>query len=275
MSAYDAVAKLVVGDRVDERLQRESGAPASRAMQRADRREVAAGTVAGDRERVTASPSNSDALRGDPLQRGPAVVERRRERVLGREPVLDRHDDRARCVRERSGRSCRRRRRCRSSSRRRGSTRRPAGCRPPTAGTRAPERRRRRDRRPRIDVGSPAARTGVQHRETVARLLQLLVGRGRPPIAFTMSQSCWACGCSGTRQPISKTSLHARRPQGPMPPARGRGTRACRRSRGTRRRRADLDVATRCCRRRPYASPWSRSGSYSAVMTTAARQTRE
>ncbi len=66
---------------------------------RAHRGQVAAGAVAADGEALGIAAVLLDLLR-DELQRGVGVVDRGREPVLGREPVVDADDDRAGVVGE-------------------------------------------------------------------------------------------------------------------------------------------------------------------------------
>ncbi len=96
-----AVRELAVGGRVqvgvahgiDQQLERERQ-PRVAGAQCADGGQVPARAVAADRERPRPSADLFGVLR-DPGRRSPGVVERRREAVLGGEPVVDRADDAA------------------------------------------------------------------------------------------------------------------------------------------------------------------------------------
>jgi hypothetical protein len=88
-----------VGRRIDQQLVRDRQGAAVARRDRYDRREVAAGAVAANRE-----PRRVDAelarLPVHPCRRGDAVVDRSGKAVLGTHPVVDRDDDRTGAVAE-------------------------------------------------------------------------------------------------------------------------------------------------------------------------------
>ena len=88
-----------VGDRVDQRLHAQRDLAAQPA--RDDRGEVAAGAVARDRQPLGVGAERG-RVGGEPADRAGRVLEPGRERRLGREPVVDADDDRARRVGERA-----------------------------------------------------------------------------------------------------------------------------------------------------------------------------
>ena len=87
-----------VGRRIEEQL--EGGTARVAAESEAHgRREVAAGAVPADGD-ARGIQAETLGVREDPARRGDGVVVRGRERVLGREAVIEREDDDARAVRE-------------------------------------------------------------------------------------------------------------------------------------------------------------------------------
>jgi hypothetical protein len=96
---YDGVER-VVRHRIEEQLQRERHRVMARA--RGDHGgEVPAGAVAGNPDPVGIEVQVGSVVR-DPLRRRPRVRQPRRERMLGREAVVDRDDDHARPLGERT-----------------------------------------------------------------------------------------------------------------------------------------------------------------------------
>ena len=91
--------ELDLGDRVHEQLQLRLREPAFARVERDDRGEVAARAVAADRDAMRVG-ADLVRVRERPLVRGEAVVGRGRELRFRREPVVDRHHDRAGVIRE-------------------------------------------------------------------------------------------------------------------------------------------------------------------------------
>ena len=224
-----------------------------------------------------ASPPNSAACVAAHSQRAPAVVERRRERVLGREPVVDRHDDRARRVRELAGDAV---------------ELLDAADHPAAAVEVHDDREARLGRRP-VDAHGHAVGVAVLDRE---HRLGLAAAPSRRAGPSRRASSCDARRSGGISTRVAfievadrlrlRVQRHVRRVPNasrsardrdvPRRPGRAAGTRACRRSRGTARRRArPRSARPRRAAARAYASPWSRSGSNSAVITTARREPGE
>jgi hypothetical protein len=79
--------QVAVDDRVNQHLQRGQWSASMEQPQRGDRREVPACAVPGDHHRL-ARPELGGR---DPRERVVGVIGRRREHVLGREPVVNRH----------------------------------------------------------------------------------------------------------------------------------------------------------------------------------------
>ena len=86
-------------DRVDEQLEADDRLAGVAQVLTDDRREVAAGRVAGDREAAGVG-AEQRGVRVCPARRGERVVGGRREACLGRAAVADVEDDGARRVRE-------------------------------------------------------------------------------------------------------------------------------------------------------------------------------
>ena len=218
------LAVLAVRRRVENGSRpRDTRAPASRGRVRPRRARATRTPRRGCRPRCrpsrrdgVPSPPNAAAFFAVHSERTPTVVERRGERMLGREPVVDRHHDRARGVRDLARDRDRTARRCRSSSRRRGSTRSPEGRDRATAGTRAPVRRRRRGPRPRT---RPRPRPRPSRRASRIRRALPAAARcsaGSSPAALTRSHTAWACGCNGiTRSRAPRATRRPRRPRSP------------------------------------------------------------
>ena len=90
-SASDGSCGAEVDRRVDQHLRGDRRRAAVAGHQADDGGQVAAGAVAHDGQPVRVHRQLGRVL-GDPLGGGVAVLGRDRERVLGRQPVLDRHD---------------------------------------------------------------------------------------------------------------------------------------------------------------------------------------
>jgi hypothetical protein len=92
--------QIGVRDGVHEHLQRELEPAVARA-QRDRRRQVAPCAVAGDRDPARIA-TELERLLHHPLRGSPGVLDRGRERRLGGQPIVDRHDDAGCPVRERA-----------------------------------------------------------------------------------------------------------------------------------------------------------------------------
>ena len=230
MATYDSVSDDEVAHRIDQDLERERRAARVARAQRAHRREVAARAVAadGDPRRVAADLRR---VRDRPVERGPAVVERRRKRMLGREPVVDRHHDRARRVRELASdpvelldvpddptAAVQH-----DEDRQTGVGRRPVDAHRYAVGVVILDREDRLGRSP--GHGEVEPPSGACHLDPVFR-------RHLDAVAFVRSQTAWACGCNGMSADLQRGAERAGSDV-PRVHARVEETRASRSSRGS------------------------------------------
>ncbi len=84
----------MIGDRIYEELEHRDGQALVAGDERDDRGEVAARTVASERDAVAIATQLAGVGR-DPFPCGNAVVDRAGEPRLGCEAIVDRHDDRS------------------------------------------------------------------------------------------------------------------------------------------------------------------------------------